>query len=147
VSDDSESLTDDRIREAVRERLARLQVLDVDSLSITVNDGEVTLQGTLVEFWRRQLAEDVVRAIPGVRAVHNQLQIVPDRVRREIVASMDVVNDLLQSLGSVAEVYGDSMIMNCASGPRVYVPFDSILGVADEFVVVNGDPCPLVPRS
>jgi hypothetical protein len=142
MSDDSERVTDDRILNAIRERLARMEILKVDAVTITVADGEVTLDGTLQDYWRKLLADDVVRAIPGVRAVRNRLKIVPKHLQREIVPGMRVVNDLHEELGSVVEGYGDSFVMDCNAGPRVYVPFEAIQGVSDAFVVVDRMICP-----
>ncbi len=51
----------------------RLRLLDLDSLSVSIHGGEVTLTGHLCKEDNRQLIEDVVRSMPGVIGVQNSL--------------------------------------------------------------------------
>jgi osmotically-inducible protein OsmY len=52
--------------------------LDLDNLSITVQDGEAFLRGHLAREYNRQIIEDIAHYVPGVTKVHNDL--VVDRV-------------------------------------------------------------------
>jgi len=52
-----------------------LRLLDLDSLTVTVRGGAVTLTGHLSKEQNRQLIEDVVRSMPGVVALQNSLVI------------------------------------------------------------------------
>jgi len=49
--------------------------LDATDIDVAVEDGEVTLSGTVDDRDARWLAEDLAEAISGVRAVHNRLRV------------------------------------------------------------------------
>jgi len=55
-----------------------LRVLDINSMDIEVHEGEVWLLGHVVDSHHRQLAENLVKAVSGVSAVHNELVADPD---------------------------------------------------------------------
>jgi len=67
--------SDERIREIVSEALARDGDLDASEMEVSVERGEVTLQGTAPNRWSKRLAEDLVQDLPGVREVHNRLRV------------------------------------------------------------------------
>jgi osmotically-inducible protein OsmY len=67
--------SDDRIREDVSERLADHPYIDASEIEVQVNDGEVTLTGTVDERRQKRLAEDVAENARGVRDVHNQIRV------------------------------------------------------------------------
>ncbi|MGN6393496.1 MAG: BON domain-containing protein [Gemmatimonadales bacterium] len=66
--------SDDRIREDVNEELTRHPDIDATEIDVTVNNGEVTLTGTVDDRHTKRLAEEVVERCSGVNEVHNQLQ-------------------------------------------------------------------------
>ena len=68
---------DERIREDVRQRLTDHPTVNASGIEVVVQEGEVTLSGTVEDPGMKRLAEDVVREIPGVRDVHNQIRAVP----------------------------------------------------------------------
>jgi osmotically-inducible protein OsmY len=53
--------------------MRRLLFLDPDSISVTVSDGVVTLEGELENRTEAQLLEELTRRIAGVVRVHSQL--------------------------------------------------------------------------
>jgi hypothetical protein len=63
------------IREDVCERLTRHGRLDATGIRVTVEDGEVTLDGTVESRSAKRMAEDTAESVPGVRDVHNRLRI------------------------------------------------------------------------
>jgi len=69
--------SDDRIREDVCERLTHHGHLDASAIRISVEDGEVTLEGTVESRRDKRLAEDAVEGLSGVKDVHNRLRIGP----------------------------------------------------------------------
>jgi len=66
---------DDRIREDVCERLTADRHIDASEVEIVVNNGEVTLSGTVHTRDDKRRAEDVTEHVNGVRDVHNNLRV------------------------------------------------------------------------
>lgn len=65
---------DDELRTTIRDEIfGRILWVDPDSLYVTVTDGVVTVQGKLERQSEVEIAEHLVRALPGVVDVHNQL--------------------------------------------------------------------------
>ncbi len=68
------SRSDDRIREEVCEALTREADLDPSDVRVTVEEGEVTLEGTVPDRRSKRRAEDLADR-RGVRDVHNRLRV------------------------------------------------------------------------
>jgi len=67
--------SDERIQEDVCERLTQHGRLDARDIEVKVNDGEVTLTGTVDSRQAKRIAEDSLESVTGVREVHNQLRV------------------------------------------------------------------------
>ena len=67
--------SDERIREDVSDVLTRHGEIDASEIEVTVENGEVTLAGTVDSRRTKRLAEDVVEPVRGVRDVHNRLRV------------------------------------------------------------------------
>lgn len=67
--------SDERIREEVNERLTHHDGVDATDIEVTVENGEVTLNGHVGSRWEKRIAEDVAEIVQGVRDVHNRLSI------------------------------------------------------------------------
>ena len=67
--------SDERIREDVCERLSMHGQLDASEVDIQVQNGEVTLQGSVNDRWAKRTAEDLAEGVWGVKEVHNQLRV------------------------------------------------------------------------
>ena len=67
--------SDERIREDVSERLADHPHIDASEIEVTVNNGEITLTGTVEDRQAKRLAEDIAESVSGVREVHNQIRV------------------------------------------------------------------------
>ena len=67
--------SDDRIREDINERLSDHPDIDASEIEVKVNNGEVTLTGTVDERHVKRMAEDVAQGVSGVQEVHNQLRV------------------------------------------------------------------------
>lgn len=67
--------SDQRIEEDVCERLTQHGQLDANDIDVQVNNGEVTLTGTVESRQAKRMAEDAVESIPGIKDVHNQLRV------------------------------------------------------------------------
>jgi osmotically-inducible protein OsmY len=69
------SETDDRIESAARKTYVYQTYLKGDSIKIESAAGVVTLTGTVAGDSHKTMAEDTVKGLPGVKAVHNRLEI------------------------------------------------------------------------
>ncbi len=67
--------SDERIREDVNERLTQHPDIDASDIEVEVQNGEVTLKGTVDERYAKRAAEDVVEGVLGVKQVHNHLRV------------------------------------------------------------------------
>jgi hypothetical protein len=68
--------SDERIREEVCERLTDAFDVDASEVDVQVENGEVTLGGSVTSRHAKRRVEDIADAIHGVADVHNQLRIV-----------------------------------------------------------------------
>jgi len=75
--------SDERIREDACERLTYDSEVDASDVTVTVADGEVTLEGEVENRNQKRRAEDVIENVNGVKDVHNRL-----RARRGLLASV-----------------------------------------------------------
>jgi osmotically-inducible protein OsmY len=67
--------SDDRIREDINEELTRHPDIDAFEIEVRVENGEVTLTGTVEDRHAKRLAEDLAERSWGVTDVHNQLRV------------------------------------------------------------------------
>jgi osmotically-inducible protein OsmY len=70
--------SDDRIREEIYEQLIQREHLDAEEVTVTVKDGNVTLEGTVPERRMKHEIEDIADQCIGVKDVDNKI-----RVKRE----------------------------------------------------------------
>jgi osmotically-inducible protein OsmY len=67
--------TDARLAEVICDRLTDNPFIDARNINIDVQDGEVTLTGSVEERRQKYAAEDVVADVFGVAEVHNSLTV------------------------------------------------------------------------
>lgn len=70
--------SDERIREDVCERLSGLHDVDVSDVSVAVEQGRVTLAGTVTDRWHKHRIEDVADDSAGVREIENRIRVRED---------------------------------------------------------------------
>jgi len=70
--------SDERITEDINEELTQDPDIDATNISLEVQNGEVTLKGTVPDRETKRRAEDIAESCSGVKEVQNQL-----RVKRE----------------------------------------------------------------
>jgi hypothetical protein len=75
--------TDERIREDVCERLSWSDDVDATDITVSVQGGEVTLEGSVETRHMKRLAEDIAEDVAGVVDVHNTV-----RVRKPILTEI-----------------------------------------------------------
>jgi hypothetical protein len=76
---DLDNLSDDELRGLVREHLAANNTVDIDEITVTVSDGEVTLAGRVGTDGERLVADHVVTDIVGADRCRNELFVDPSR--------------------------------------------------------------------
>ncbi len=67
--------SDERIYDDVCSNLWQHGQIDASDIDVSVENGEVTLKGTVDSRSTKRMAEDTADSIPGVQDVHNQLKI------------------------------------------------------------------------
>ena len=67
--------SDERIREDANDRLTEDYLVDARNITLTVENGEVTLNGTVGSRDQKRRAEDCVEDITGVKHVQNNLRV------------------------------------------------------------------------
>jgi osmotically-inducible protein OsmY len=67
--------SDERIKEDINDRLSDDPWVDASDIEVTVNNGEVTLMGTVNERSAKRRAEDLAEAVSGVKNVENRLRV------------------------------------------------------------------------
>jgi osmotically-inducible protein OsmY len=65
---------DMRIRKNVTDRLAEDTDLDSSDIEVGVDNGAVTLSGSVDSLWDKRRAEDIAKSVPGIRGVNNELR-------------------------------------------------------------------------
>lgn len=69
--------SDERIKEDVHEALTWDHDVDASNIQVKVENGEVTLEGTVHDRQQKRAAEDALEDVRGVTDVHNQLRVEP----------------------------------------------------------------------
>jgi osmotically-inducible protein OsmY len=67
--------SDDRIKEDVNERLSDDPHIDASDIDVSVENGEVTLTGTVDSRSAKRRAEDIVESLSGVKNVENRIKV------------------------------------------------------------------------
>jgi osmotically-inducible protein OsmY len=67
--------SDARISEDVCDRLAESPDVDASNIEVKVENGEVTLAGSVADRGEKRRAEDLIENISGVREVHNHIRV------------------------------------------------------------------------
>ena len=88
---DLDDLSDDELRELVRDHLREHAGIDVDDISVHAREGRVTLSGRVGTEGELRIAERVLTDTLGIAEVDNQL--VVDSVRRAV--SPEAIDDHL----------------------------------------------------
>jgi hypothetical protein len=67
--------SDDRIRDEICDRLEANGAIDASDIDVKVENGEVTIEGTVSDRRTKRLAESVAETVRGVADVHNRLRL------------------------------------------------------------------------
>jgi hypothetical protein len=88
---DIENLSDRELRDLVREHLEASTALDIDDITVRVEDGVVVLEGRVGDAGEEQVAEHVLTDVLGITNFQNNL--VVDQIRR--AESPEAIDDHL----------------------------------------------------
>lgn len=91
------AITDDAADDMIADRARLILDWDVtipaDAVSVTVERGHVTLDGTVESYAQKRAAERALRTLGGVSGIHNRLEIrpapQPERIRDQIGAAFE----------------------------------------------------------
>lgn len=64
-------------KERIEDALKRNADPDIRKIKVSVQDAKVTLEGTVRTWWQHDLIGDIACLAPGVRAIDNQVQVIP----------------------------------------------------------------------
>jgi hypothetical protein len=67
------------VAQAVREKLTQDAFLDPTDITVTVENGEVMLEGFVAQLSGRERAEECALSVEGVRSCRNNLRLAPER--------------------------------------------------------------------
>lgn len=67
--------SDEHIRDTVNELLTDHDGVDATEIEVSVENGEITLNGMVGSRWEKRLAEDIALSVRGVHDVHNRLRV------------------------------------------------------------------------
>jgi hypothetical protein len=76
--------SDELIREILCERLTEDPRIDAVDVSVDVEDGEVTLAGTVTSRYQKMRIEDLAADTTGVREIHNLLAVRSDEIENRM---------------------------------------------------------------
>ena len=101
---DIDDLSDDELRGLVREHLAADSALDIDDLTINVEEGRVILDGRVGTDEERRIAEHIVTDVLGIEEYENNIFV--DPVRR--ATSPEAADDnLVEEEATEGRLLGD----------------------------------------
>lgn len=87
--------TDKQLENNIRNRLTWDPEISEFKLDISVDSGQVTLEGTVDTFWKKVRAENTIMDLNGVLSVTNNLAVVPtedftdEAIAEDIISSME----------------------------------------------------------
>jgi osmotically-inducible protein OsmY len=89
----------ERILEDANERLMHDSALDASRITVTCEDNEITLNGTVDSRWAKRRAEDIVEDVSGVKHVQNNLRV---ETRENYYGQSDSSSSEIRSTGTAA---------------------------------------------
>jgi hypothetical protein len=136
---DLDDLNDGELRDLVREELKAQDALDIDDLSVTVENGAVTLSGRVGTDGERMIAEHVVTDVVGAQEVRNDIFVDPTR---RAVNPEAIDEPLVDEDRSEALLLGDRAVPLSPEADDVEEDLDAELyGTTDvQHVMENGTP-------
>ena len=107
--------SDERIRDDANDRLTEDWRIDASEVTVRVENGEVTLDGTVPDRASKRRAEDLVEDISGVKHVQNNLRVAATSLGEQSRASSDA-GSMISGAGSQPGTTSPSTIGASTSG-------------------------------
>ncbi len=79
--------SDERITEDINDRLSEDPYVDASEIEVSVNNGEVTLSGTVNDRGAKRRAEDIAESVSGVGNVENRIRMQQENSSQNTLAS------------------------------------------------------------
>ena len=128
--------SDERIKDDINDRLTWHGYIDASDIDVEVNDGIVTVKGTVEDRHQKRMAEDVIENVSGVEDVNNQLKIRNrswgrdegamggmTAMNRQFRPGMQVVGRDGENVGEVKEVRSNDFLVDRPMARDIYIPF------------------------
>jgi hypothetical protein len=158
---------DDRIKEDICEVLTLHGRVDASDIEVHVDQGIVTLQGSVDGRRTKRLVEDIADEVSGVRDVRNELSVTtrddvpssqpPSRrwhdegspaegrfmtssgseYRQRLREHMEVVGSDGEGIGDVSEISNNSFLVDRPLHRDVFVPFNAIRSMSGNRVTLS----------
>lgn len=142
---------DENIREDVNERLTMHGHLDARQMHVQVDNGVVTLTGSVPSRREKRMAEDIADSVGGVRDVQNQLR-VEHRNRQnqsgqgrgrssanvqggQIYQGMEVDSSDNRRIGTIKEIRNDTILVDRSVKQDIFIPFNAFSVQNDRVVL------------
>jgi osmotically-inducible protein OsmY len=104
--------TDFEIENSVIQRLSANPDIDLVDMEVIVQDGVVTLKGSVDAYWKKLHAENIVANESGVKVIENHLAVVPT----DNVVDKSIAQDIIDSLENRASVNADDVNVRVTDG-------------------------------
>ncbi len=99
-----DDLDDDELRQLVRDRLAEHPTLEIDEITVHVEDGTIRLEGRVGTEAELRIADHVLTDVVGVASFDNQLLV--DANRRD-ETPMDIEDHLVAESETAGTIFGE----------------------------------------
>jgi osmotically-inducible protein OsmY len=104
--------TDRAIRERIRQSIASDPQMEALDLGVYVNDGRVSLEGTVDAYWKKQRAHELAATHSGAGPIENDLAVVPTRK----IVDRTIAEEIIDSLESRPDLQADEVIVHVRHG-------------------------------
>jgi osmotically-inducible protein OsmY len=104
--------SDHEIEANVVNVLQNLSALNPDEVSVTVTNGNVTLEGSAPTFWTKDRAKSLISLLPGVLEIHNKLVVVPS----QDILDESIAHSIARALERNAGIDTESILVSVENG-------------------------------
>jgi osmotically-inducible protein OsmY len=136
---------DDEIASKLKSLLQWNQDIDAERIDIAVDDGLVTLMGTVDSIWQKYHAEHIAENVPGVLGVGNRLVVHPIRrfsdedIRLNILSSLDRNASIDTSMVNIYVKHGIVTLSGTVADYQAYRTAEEIARYTNGVVDVNNN--------
>lgn len=91
LPEETGKFSDAEILSNIEDTLKTDSSLDFSRMNVAVEEGCVTLEGSVDHYWKKGLAEDIASRMAGVAGIKNLLTVVPGRKIEDVIIAGNVV--------------------------------------------------------